>query len=85
MGVGIASGPVMSGTVGSARRIEYAAVGDTTNTASRLEALTKETAHAVLIADSTRAALQRETPLADAGEHRLRGRSEPIRVWTLPQ
>ena len=43
MGVGLASGPVMSGNVGSERRMEYAAVGDTTNIASRLQSLTAQT------------------------------------------
>ena len=43
MGIGLNSGHVMSGHVGSERRVEYAAVGDTTNTASRIEALTKGT------------------------------------------
>ncbi|MEA2125783.1 MAG: adenylate cyclase [Solirubrobacteraceae bacterium] len=84
MGIGVASGPVMSGTVGSERRVEYAAVGDTTNIASRLEALTKDTPHAVLIADSTRAALQRPVDLVDAGERELRGKAEPLRTWTVP-
>ena len=42
MGIGLASGPVMSGSVGSDRRLEYAAVGDTTNLAARLEAATKD-------------------------------------------
>ncbi|HKO28673.1 MAG TPA: adenylate/guanylate cyclase domain-containing protein, partial [Solirubrobacteraceae bacterium] len=43
MGIGLNSGNVMSGHVGSERRVEYAAVGDTTNTASRIESLTKGT------------------------------------------
>ena len=43
MGIGLNSGHVMSGHVGSERRVEYAAVGDTTNTASRIESLTKGT------------------------------------------
>src|SRR5215203_2381640 len=40
IGIGLASGPVMSGTVGGGRRVEYSTVGDTTNTAARLEAMT---------------------------------------------
>ena len=47
MGVGLNSGMVMSGNVGSLRRLEYAAIGDTTNTAARLEAATKDTGHAL--------------------------------------
>ena len=84
MGVGMASGPVMSGNVGSQRRMEYAAVGDTTNIASRLQSLTKETAAMVLIADSTRAALT--GPVADleaVGALDVRGRQVPAAVWTL--
>ena len=42
MGVGLNSGDVMSGHVGSERRVEYAAVGDTTNLAARLEGMTAE-------------------------------------------
>ena len=57
MGVGIASGPFMSGNVGSERRLEYTAIGDTVNTAARLESLTKEHPHAVLVSDTTRALL----------------------------
>ncbi len=83
MGIGIASGPVMSGTVGSSRRVEYAAVGDTTNTAARLEAATKETGRALHVADSTRAALREPAGLVEAGELELRGKQGPVRVWTL--
>ena len=77
MGVGVASGPVMSGTVGSARRVEYATVGDTTNTAARLEAHTKQTGHALHVADSTRAALTGPHDLVEAGSVTLRGSHHP--------
>ena len=45
MGVGLNSGEVMSGQVGSARRLEYTTIGDTVNTGARLEGMTKGTEH----------------------------------------
>ena len=54
MGIGLNSGPVMSGNVGSERRLEYTALGDTTNTAARLEGMTKGTPHQLFISDTTR-------------------------------
>ena len=58
MGIGLNSGTVMSGQVGSKRRIEYTAIGDTTNTAARLEGMTKGSGHQLFVADSTRQALR---------------------------
>ena len=84
MGIGINSGSVMSGQVGSERRIEYTAVGDTTNTAARLEGMTKGTPHEVFIADSTRGEMADGERLAFVDEFPVRGRTAGIRVWTLP-
>lgn len=84
MGIGICSGPVMSGNVGSTRRLEYTAVGDTTNTAARLQAMTKEQGVSVLVADSTREHLTAgDAGLREVGELTVRGRDAPLRAWTL--
>ncbi len=86
MGIGLNSGHVMSGHVGSERRVEYAAVGDTTNTASRIEALTKGTPHQLLLSDSTRDALM--TPAGDlvfVDEVEIRGRVARMKLWGLDE
>ena len=86
MGIGLNSGPVMSGNVGSKRRVEYAAVGDTTNTAARLEALTKDTPHQLLLSEETRSRLIAEVPdLTPVDELAVRGREQSVRAWTLAQ
>jgi adenylate cyclase len=86
MGIGLNSGSVMSGNVGSARRLEYTAIGDTTNTASRLEGMTKGTDHQLFVADSTRALLGVvPADLAEVGDLPVRGRNATIKVWTLPE
>ncbi|HEU4737927.1 MAG TPA: adenylate/guanylate cyclase domain-containing protein [Solirubrobacterales bacterium] len=84
MGIGLNSGTVMSGQVGSQRRIEYTAIGDTTNTAARLEGMTKGSGHQLFIADSTKQALREEREdLELIGEREVRGRTHKITVWTL--
>ena len=84
MGIGVASGPVMSGNVGSERRLEYTAVGDTANVAARLQAMTKESPHTILLADATRGALTRAVgDLVAVGALEVRGRQIGTGVWTL--
>ena len=86
MGIGLNSGRVMSGHVGSERRVEYAAVGDTTNTASRIEGLTKGTPHQLLLSDSTREALvQPAEDLVFVDEVDIRGRVGRMKLYGLDE
>lgn len=86
MGIGLNSGSVMSGNVGSSTRVEYTAIGDTTNTASRIESMTKDEGVQLLVSDATRAALRDASArdgLAEVARREVRGRTETIGLWRL--
>jgi adenylate cyclase len=86
MGIGLNSGHVMSGHVGSERRVEYTAVGDTTNSASRIEGMTKGTPHQLLLSGFTKDALKHQPDdLIDFGEAAIRGRVEHMTLWSVPE
>ncbi len=83
LGVGLNSGAVMSGTVGNERRMEYAAVGDTTNVAARLQAATKGTPHALFVSQATWDRLDEHSRvrLAPSGEQAVAGRGQTVAVY----
>ena len=84
IGLGLNSGAVMAGNVGSERRLEYTVIGDTTNTASRLEGLTKGTPHMIFMSESTRAMLTVEQPdLINAGDFDVRGKQVQVTLWSV--
>ena len=86
MGIGLNSGRVMSGNVGSERRLAYTAIGDTTNTAARLEAMTKGTPYMIFMSDSTRASLSQEPEdLAFVDEFEVRGREQKVKIWSVAE
>ena len=85
MGIGLNSGLVMAGNVGSAQRVEYTAIGDTTNTASRLEGMTKGTPHMLFISESTRERMA-EIPedMIFVDNFDIRGRVNKMAIYSLP-
>ncbi|MFL5826335.1 MAG: CHASE2 domain-containing protein [Thermoleophilaceae bacterium] len=84
MGVGLNTGVVVTGNVGSQERLEYTAIGDTTNTASRLEGMTKGSGFHLFMADSTiRSMISRPDDVVFVDELPVRGRSKPVEVWSV--
>jgi adenylate cyclase len=86
MGLGLNSGPFMSGNIGSAQRLAYTAMGDTINTASRIEGMTKGTPYMLFVADSTKELLSEESAadLVYIDEVEVRGRTTRLKLWALP-
>jgi adenylate cyclase len=83
MGIGINSGPAIVGNIGSEDHMEYTAIGDTVNLASRLESATKELGLEIAVCEQTYAAVRPLFQWKPAGTIAIRGRTEPVRAYSV--
>lgn len=88
--IGLYTGPAVVGAIGSAERTKYTSVGDTINTAARLEGIggaldfdRETTLQRILIGEPTRRALGDAFEVEDLGAHAVKGKSEPIPIYRV--
>jgi adenylate cyclase len=81
VGIGINTGVVTAGNIGSPRRLEYTVVGDAVNIASRL--MTNAAGGQILISQPTAEELGGQFELIKLRARRLRGRSEPVQLFSV--
>ena len=83
IGVGLFTGEAVIGDIGTPKRKEFTAIGDTVNAASRLEGVTKELKCVVAASDSTVKAAGEGVRTGKVETMQVKGRSEPIRVYEV--
>jgi class 3 adenylate cyclase len=81
VGVGVNTGPVIAGTVGGGGRVDFTVIGDTVNTAARVEQMTRETGDDLLITEATYERIEGDGDWDEREAVELEGKREPVRLY----
>jgi adenylate cyclase len=83
IGVGVNSGDMIAGNIGSSAIMSYTVIGDNVNLGSRLESLNKDYRSRIIISDATRSRLRTSYETRPLGSVVVKGKTQPVEIFEI--